>query len=340
MEGRRHYGQLIGRPRLSRAFYVTAVLALACGALACGPLGAAIVMVGALARLKLHGHKSRLGNGYRVDALVTPSALYLARVGSSIDHTRTIARRSLRAGYVLPAGGDAFVVLRGRFGVAARIRFNHVDAARAFLDDLALSPVGRPMTFAFFFNLRVTVGADGVVIAVPLLRRRRFVAHESIVDIEQTSDRVVLALASGTRYEIHTGGGQQHTALVERLVEATRVNLSAEHAEPIALLRQGGRTPGAWVRELREHGSVAGGAYRAMALPEETLWRVALDPSERPNHRIGAGLALRAKLDDAGRARLRVAAGAAASPRVRIALEAVANENEDELVAAALQRRL
>lgn len=157
MEGRRHYGQLIARRRLRPLVAaLIATIALAFFTAFAGVLvGVLATSIGVLGWAFARWRWPRLGKGYRVDALVTPSALYLARVGSSFDHTRTIARRSLRAGYVLPAANGAFVVLRGRFGVVARMRFDDVDAARAFLDDLGLSPVGRPMTFAFFFNLRI-----------------------------------------------------------------------------------------------------------------------------------------------------------------------------------------
>jgi hypothetical protein len=68
------------------------------------------------------------------------------------------------------------------------------------------------------------------------------------------------------------------------------------------------------------------------------LWRIALDPAEKPDLRIGASLALRAGLDDEGKSRLRVAAEAAASPRVRVALAAVAEGDDDEILASTLAR--
>ncbi len=60
--------------------------------------------------------------------------------------------------------------------------------------------------------------------------------------------------------------------------------------------------------------------------------------------RIGAGLALRGTLDSAGRTRLRVAAEASASPKVRVVLEAAAEEGVDddrlgEAIAASMPRR-
>ena len=70
--------------------------------------------------------------------------------------------------------------------------------------------------------------------------------------------------------------------------------------------------------------------YRVGAVAEETLWRVAEDPKIDAETRIGAALALRDELDGVGRARLRGVLEASASPRVRIALAAIATEGIDD----------
>jgi hypothetical protein len=51
---------------------------------------------------------------------------------------------------------------------------------------------------------------------------------------------------------------------------------------------------------------------------------------------VGAAVALRSKLDEAERARLRVAAEATAAPKIRVALEAAAEE-DDARVAEAMR---
>ena len=344
MESRRYEGKLIGKPvqhapSMTAAFVLMIVLGFATLAVAAPALAPMVVMLGifALGRLVIGSMgMTPLGRAVPVSASVGPDALDVVHG----DDVYAYPRRQLRAGYVLPFSTGAVVVLRGHVGDRARFRFDDIAAARDFLHDLGLSPLERPMTFAFFFNLRVTVGADGVVVALPMLGRRQFIPHGAIVDIRQTSRSVVLALRNGTTFDIATGGGEQHVALVERLVEATHAYVDADHAEPLALLRQSGRTAAAWVKELRALMEGAGAGYRSATIPEDTLWRVALDPSEPAEHRIGAGLALRSSLDDDGRARLRVAAEAAASPKVRIGLESAANETDDDAVAEVLQRRL
>jgi hypothetical protein len=69
----------------------------------------------------------------------------------------------------------------------------------------------------------------------------------------------------------------------------------------------------------------------------EMLWEVVEDPAVDSTARAGAAMMLRRTLDDGGRARLRVAAGACASPRLRVALDAVADGGDEAAVAAALE---
>ena len=60
-------------------------------------------------------------------------------------------------------------------------------------------------------------------------------------------------------------------------------------------------------------------------------------PSLDPSHRAAAAVALRDQLDDEGKRRLRVAADACASPKVRVALEAAA-EDDDQKLSLALEQ--
>jgi hypothetical protein len=95
-----------------------------------------------------------------------------------------------------------------------------------------------------------------------------------------------------------------------------------------ALVGCGARTYDAWIEALRELSR--DGHYRAAALPPEELWRVLEDPAAETSARAGAAMALRESLDAEGRARLRVAGAASASPRVRVALDAIASSDADD----------
>ena len=88
-------------------------------------------------------------------------------VDASPDRQRQIRLETLRSGRVLRGTAErgARVVLRGRWGRSLVARLDAADDARALLRELRLSARERPATFAFFFGLRVTVGADGILIA-------------------------------------------------------------------------------------------------------------------------------------------------------------------------------
>jgi hypothetical protein len=253
-----------------------------------------------------------------------------------------LSRAEIREGVVIPltdkhGQAPARLVLRGRFGVLADATFEDVDDARAILRELRLDAASRPATFRFFFGLRVTVGADGVVIEnpVPGLGRRQFVSHARINNVRRGGDRVILE-TSRARFEIMTNGGDAHAALVERLLAAKEAYAAGGGSDALALVRRRGRSALSWVKELRALGEGHRTDYRSASVPLDALYRAAIDPQEREEARIGATLALRGALDDEGRARLRVAAEAAASPRVRVALSAAADALDDEELARAL----
>lgn len=269
---------------------------------------------------------------------VTSEALVLHRRGQAAVRIR---RGDLVSGMAFPVdAGGAFVVIRPAFGREIVAWMPWLEEARALLDDVGLSSSHAPATFSFFFDMHVTVGADGVLVRWPLLRRRVFLSHQRIDDVRWRDDRIVLVLVDGDHYEINTGkaSNERKQALLERLLEARKAYVAPGAANHVAALAQNARTPDAWVTELRKM-TASGGQYRSAALPADALYRIAVDPAEHEEHRIGATLALRSVLDDEGRERLRVAASASASPHVRVVLNAAADDEDDETVAAAIARR-
>jgi hypothetical protein len=266
-----------------------------------------------------------------------------------------IKKEDIAHGFVLPDQNvlghelGARVIIDGRFTRLMEVWLRSKEEARELLVDLGLSPLERPMTFSFFFGMRVTVGVDGVLVAWPLLRKRRFIRHDQIDDVRWSGDRVRLLLKDGKEYTITTNASgrlssvEPHQALVERLLVARdewRARAGGEEQPTNALLRSGRSLEG-WVKDLRSlsDNAAAGSQYRNASIPNEVLWRVALDPAEQEELRIGASLALRSSLDAEGKDRLRDAATAAASPRVRVALQAAADEPDDDSVAEAMRLR-
>lgn len=257
-----------------------------------------------------------------------------------------IARSKLRSGLVIPsATGNPRVVVRGRQGIALDAELSSKEDARALLRELELSPLEQSASFDFFFGLRVTVGADGVLLHWPLLGKRRFVALARIASVETERDIVGLRLTDGTRFDILTHSSvsaaslERHHALHERIEDACEAYRARGESAPLHTLLRAGRSPKDWVAALRAMGSSATGGYREVMPPRDVLLRVALDPSAPEEIRIGAGVVLQSELDDRTRIGLRCAAEAAASPRVRVALLASADDADDEELAEAVVGR-
>jgi hypothetical protein len=64
------------------------------------------------------------------------------------------------------------------------------------------------------------------------------------------------------------------------------------------------------------------------------LWQTVEDGGVDAERRAAAAVALSRSLDDEGKKRLRVAAGASAEPKLRVALEAAAEEDEPAMTKA------
>ncbi len=205
--------------------------------------------------------------------------------------------------------------------------------------------------------LHVTIGDDGLYLE-RLGRRRRvpFGSIRALGAVAEEPNTVVVELDSGEHIPLRVSAitpsktsNQLEGALAirhevppempetELLRSALRSALDAfrkreAHADAAALLARSGRPTREWIRELAK--PRAESAYRGGLTSTEVLLRIVDDPGADPTARAGAVLAMRGKLDDEGKARVRVAAEASASPRVRVAIEAALNEDEEAVAAA------
>jgi hypothetical protein len=102
------------------------------------------------------------------------------------------------------------------------------------------------------------------------------------------------------------------------------------------VLVRGGRTGREWLHALHRLGRDATAAYRGAAADTERLSRLLDDASARLSARAAAAVVLSTSGDTTTRKRLRIAAGALANPRLRIALEHVAEASDEDAVAEAL----
>ena len=171
---------------------------------------------------------------------------------------------------------------------------------------------------------RAIVGADGVRVA--RLFSRKFVPYERLREVSTLLGPVVLETADGelvlhTRSFIRDAPGSRE-ALAARLRDAIQVFRRERLAEvKLELFARKGLRVAAWKEQVRRV-SQGGADYRSVVLESEEIARVAEDPSAPAERRIGAVLSLSGRaLDPALRERLRIAAGASANPRLRVALD-------------------
>jgi hypothetical protein len=190
-------------------------------------------------------------------------------------------------------------------------------------------------------SVRVTVGADALVVHAGA--QPRVVAHTAVERVRKAAGGVEVVLRSGEVVPLRVcasglAADARRAALEARLGEALELHAfrGDGSAGETPRLARGERDASEWVKDLRAFASGEEAGYRDAAPSGERLWRVLLDPAAESSARVGAAVALRPSLDDAGRERLREAARAAAQPGVRVALEAAADAEDDEELASAL----
>lgn len=204
-------------------------------------------------------------------------------------------------------------------------------------------------------RLGVAVGADGVLV------RGRFIPYSRILSVEHACHRehdadtgrtfllwiVALEMVGGERVVLRTGTSEgTRNAAVADLAHAVEEARSAWIAGTRGagagsdILSGGERSPAEWVRALRGAGSASGGVYRAVNADVEEMSRLLDDSRAAPSARAAAAIALGACGDGTAARRLRLAAGAMANPRLRVALERIAEGGDDGEIAEALEEVL
>ncbi len=179
---------------------------------------------------------------------------------------------------------------------------------------------------------KVHVGTDGLL--VTRVGRKTFVPFSEIerIDVEggvllqivRHGGRPLRVGFSGNSPASREAGG----ALLRRIEDARATFDRGEPGARVAAqLERGRRSTRDWVTGLRR--LVEAGQYREAAALPDRLYRIVEDPSQPEAARAGAAVALGPVLDARGRARLRVAAKASASPRLRIALECASEKDAE-----------
>lgn len=252
----------------------------------------------------------------------------LAKAGISIEKrtARTVFSASMRPVALLAAlfssfvAGPIFLPLGGESVSGAIMWFTIVLAAF----------VGAAMATS---APEVTVGLDGL--RVRNARRTWFESFDGVVDVRSTARGLELVKGDGTAkpvplYLVGTPQRQmQRDALVESIQDALEERAkTAQGTEALAALARAGRTVSSWREAIRS--MALDGSYRRASLPFEGLTRVLQRADASPEDRIGAALALKASHPEEATERVRIAAQTCADPKVRVALERVAEGAEED----------
>ncbi len=222
-----------------------------------------------------------------------------------------------------------------------------------------LFPLMLPLLFiAGLIPTKIAVGVDGILLR--WLWTKTFVPMSKITRFVPEDDRIIrLTLSDGTENVVYTSmrqkrgvtgigaryASQHRDAVLARMSEAWRAfHARTPAADVTALMGRGSRTREEWFDSLAKLGASDGG-YRDAVIREEDLWRVVEDPAAPEDARAGAMVVLRPKLDDAGKQRVRIAAEATASPRLRVVLERATSDDDlheavGELSEEVLERQL
>ncbi|MEQ9319997.1 MAG: hypothetical protein RIF41_12610 [Polyangiaceae bacterium] len=200
-----------------------------------------------------------------------------------------------------------------------------------------VAPMFLAVFAARFWRRRVHVGSDGVRLERGVLFDR-FIRHEAIssMRLEHTADKNAVHVVMQVDGEKEARAGfrtqQQANAFIERVEAAGRAR---GEGQPMAeALARGDAAVSDWVARLRAATSV--GSHRTAAVAHEHLWRLVEGPSVEPLQRAAAAIALRDHLDDSSKKRIADVAASTASPRLRLVLEQVTEDADDEAVVEAL----
>jgi hypothetical protein len=180
----------------------------------------------------------------------------------------------------------------------------------------------------------VRIGTDGV--SVQRFGRRRFIPRAQIEGVGVSRGTLVFERRDGRLLTVQTAGPEEALTLQRRVEEALAAHESQAPAEALAALDRSGRPVDEWRRAvealIRE-----GTGYRRAGIEADDLLLVVEDGAARPERRVAAAVALASRGDPAARRRVRVAAEACVSPKLRIAIAQAAEGDIDEDALAAAE---
>jgi hypothetical protein len=243
--------------------------------------------------------------------------------------TTGIPRATVKHGIPFLPALNLFMAIGALFFalVSLLVRFGHLSF---LLPSLCAGFLATLLSFASFRRLtRFTIGADGL--RVGWSKRGRFHAWDEVRDVRVTPKSVVLVMANGREVPLRVSV----PTAIANLIAGRRTEFAARRAQRDANhdghaardgLARGGAAPAAWVTKIRQLGERA--SYRDAAVPASAFWSLLEDPTSRPSIRVAAAIAVAEKLTPEERVRLRVAGTTSVCPKLRVALEHVADGAE------------
>jgi hypothetical protein len=194
----------------------------------------------------------------------------------------------------------------------------------------------------------LTVGSDGVL--RERFARNRFVSFAEIARVTRRDGGLFLELRDGGAVRLIrrrlTAADEVRSPMFDLFGELLALQIQnamelrhdlARAAEDDSFVARRGRPPKKWIDELRS-ASRTGNDYRTLPAGDENLPRLVADASRAADARIGAAIALRAREGEAVVPQLRVAAATTASPKLRVALEKIADGAPDSEIARSIEK--
>ena len=275
----------------------------------------------------------------------------LAHVGAGTRDMIIPLRTASHAAFF--AGVSSLLTFFAMILVAGALDLRHAMAAVILLPPAAIFLLGLRLG-----RSSMTLGSDGLRIAegrrtlvVPYRSLRAVAVSRTVMNAtpaEAAADTHVALLLhgfDGRERRVATTGNR---AYVEAIGQ--RIHRAIEHhhendgrVRPGDRLARGGRPIAEWRAQLEGSHD----AFRTLAIPTEQLVDVLEDPYAPADQRVGAALVLRRHArtvsgvnggDATVNARIRVAATTTREPALRAALEAAAEEEDDERLGTAVAR--
>ncbi|HTQ42205.1 MAG TPA: hypothetical protein VMI75_05550 [Polyangiaceae bacterium] len=229
-------------------------------------------------------------------------------------------------------GGLAALTVAVVGGIAlADLRTLYNDA-RFFDVILGYMGVAAVSAFAFQRASRISVGVDGI--RVSGTSRTRFFAYRDLDEVREAKGDILLVRRGRTlvRLQLHGPDATRRAAILDRM--------RAGIARVAEVERDGAANLVAAVSHETVARTMRGGTdYRMASVSRDALWALVEGAAVDASARTAAARAILETSTGEERARIRVAAGHCADPKVRVAHEEMADEEPSE-AAALMQRSL